>query len=109
VATNQGENYTDSVSATDPDGDKLTYSVVQQGSKGTVTINPDTGRYVYVPTAGAAGNDTFVLGVSDGNFVTELTVKIHIETPITIAGDTQKAETSEGDERQAQAKERCQS
>lgn len=97
VTTNQGENYTDTVSATDADGDKLTYSVVQQGSKGTVTINPDTGRYVYVPTAGAAGDDTFVLGVSDGNFTTELTVRIHIETPITVSGDTQKAETSEGD------------
>jgi VCBS repeat-containing protein len=97
VTTNQGENYTDTVSATDADGDKLTYSVVQQGSKGTVTINPDTGRYVYVPTAGAAGDDTFVLGVSDGNFTTELTVRIHIETPITVSGDTQKTETSEGD------------
>jgi VCBS repeat-containing protein len=97
VTTNQGENYTDTVSATDADGDKLTYSVVQQGSKGEVTINPETGRYVYVPKTGAAGDDSFVLGVTDGNFTTELTIKMHIESPITVSTETQKAETSQGD------------
>ena len=51
----------------DGDGDQLTFSIVSQGQKGTTTIDPSTGRYLYSPRQGEAGNDTFVIGVSDEN------------------------------------------
>ena len=58
---------TGSLNATDTDGDPLVYSVVTQGSKGTVTItNTATGAYKYVPNANANGQDTFTFRVNDG-------------------------------------------
>ncbi|MCB9498232.1 MAG: tandem-95 repeat protein [Erysipelotrichaceae bacterium] len=86
--TNQNNNYTGSVVATDADGDSLTYSIVSQGNKGTATVDPLTGRYQYAPDEGKAGNDAFIIGVSDGNFTSEVTVNVHIESDITIASGT---------------------
>nr|WP_281272223.1 cadherin-like beta sandwich domain-containing protein [Paenibacillus flagellatus] len=55
------------LSAADADGDPLTYSLVSQGSKGTVSIdNSITGDYTYTPNAGAAGVDTFTFKANDG-------------------------------------------
>lgn len=87
-STNQNTNYNGSVTATDSNGDLLTYSIVTQGSKGNATIDPSTGRYQYIPTNGAVGNDSFVVGVSDGNFTTEVVINVHIETEITIPNAT---------------------
>lgn len=95
--TNQNTNYTGSVLATDADGDSLTYSVVSQGSKGTVTIDPLTGRYQYAPTEGQAGNDTFIIGVSDGNFTSEVSVNVHIESDISIASGTLTLSVAQND------------
>ncbi len=88
IATDQNNNYTGQVVATDGDGDSLTYSIVSQGQKGIVTIDSSTGRYLYSPNENAAGNDSFVLGVSDGNFVTEVVISVHIESDITIPYST---------------------
>lgn len=95
--TNQNTNYTGSVLATDADGDSLTYSVVSQGSKGTITIDPLTGRYQYAPTEGQAGNDTFIIGVSDGNFTSEVSVNVHIESDISIASGTLTLSVAQND------------
>ena len=86
--TNQNNDYVGQVTALDGDGDQLTFSIVSQGQKGTTTIDPSTGRYLYSPRQGEAGNDTFVIGVSDENFVSEVQVKVHIESEITIPHST---------------------
>ncbi|BBA70568.1 Ig domain-containing protein [Geobacter sulfurreducens] len=58
---------TGTLSASDVDGDALTYSIVSQGSKGAVTItNAATGAYRYTPVADATGNDSFTFKVTDG-------------------------------------------
>lgn len=55
------------LSASDGDGDDLTYSIVTQGTKGTVTINnAATGEYTYTPNANATGADSFTFKVNDG-------------------------------------------
>lgn len=92
--TNQNSNYTGTVHATDADGDSLTYSIISQGNKGTATVDSLTGRYQYAPNAGESGNDTFVIGVTDGNFTTEVVVNVHIESDITVPNGTITIETT---------------
>jgi hypothetical protein len=56
-----------SVRATDIDGDPLTYAIVANATKGTVTItNPATGAFLYVPNADATGSDAFTFKANDG-------------------------------------------
>ncbi len=84
IITNQNQTYFGQVSASDVDGDLLEYQIVSQPSKGSVTINPSTGEYSYVPNKDAAGDDSFILGAFDGNFTTKVEVKVHIESEITV-------------------------
>ncbi|MEO5372521.1 MAG: Ig-like domain-containing protein [Magnetococcus sp. DMHC-1] len=54
------------LSATDADGHTLTYTIVSNGSKGTVSVtNSGTGAYTYTPTTGATGADSFTFKASD--------------------------------------------
>lgn len=53
---------------TDPDGNKLTYTIVQGPANGTLTINPN-GTYYYKPTnefAESGGVDSFIVVADDG-------------------------------------------
>ncbi len=50
----------------DDDGDALTYKLDGPPSKGAVEINSTTGAFIYIPTAGLAGNDSFTFKVNDG-------------------------------------------
>jgi VCBS repeat-containing protein len=55
------------LSATDADGNALTYRVVTPASKGTVTVtNASTGAYTYTPLSNATGTDTFTFRANDG-------------------------------------------
>lgn len=66
---------TGSVTATDPDGNTLTYSAPASTSKGGVTVNASTGTFTYTPTATARQNaasgsaadkqDSFTVTVTD--------------------------------------------
>lgn len=54
---------------TDPDGNKLTYKIVQGPANGTLTINPN-GTYYYKPTnefAESGGVDNFIVVADDGH------------------------------------------
>ncbi|MEJ2866384.1 Ig-like domain-containing protein [Actinomycetospora sp. OC33-EN08] len=60
---------TGNLNATDPDGDRLTYSVIGQPARGTVVVQPD-GTFVYTPDAALArtgGTDTFTVLVRDNS------------------------------------------
>ncbi|MBP1965362.1 polysaccharide lyase family 8 super-sandwich domain-containing protein [Paenibacillus aceris] len=55
------------LSASDADGDALTYSIVTNGTKGNAVVtDPATGAFTYTPTTGSTGTDTFTFRVSDG-------------------------------------------
>lgn len=55
-----------SVSATDVDGDALTYGKKTDPVHGTVAVNAD-GTYTYTPDLNYNGTDVFTIEVSDGN------------------------------------------
>ncbi|MEC0266091.1 Ig-like domain-containing protein [Paenibacillus anseongense] len=58
---------TGKLSASDPDGDQLQFSIVSNGALGTVQLlNSTTGDFVYTPNPGATGNDSFTFKASDG-------------------------------------------
>ena len=55
------------LSASDPDNDALTYSIVTAASKGNVSItNTSTGAFEYAPNLEMTGTDSFTFKVSDG-------------------------------------------
>ena len=60
------------VTATDPDGDTLSFSVQSNASNGTATIDSDTGAWEYTPDNGYTGNDNFSYQISDGNGGTDI-------------------------------------
>lgn len=56
---------TDMLSASDSNGDSLTYSLDQQAMLGTVTVD-DNGQFTYQPKAEVTGSDSFTYMVTDG-------------------------------------------
>jgi VCBS repeat-containing protein len=52
--------------ATDPDGDALSYSLAQAPSHGSVVIDAD-GHYAYTPAPGFHGTDSFLARVQDAD------------------------------------------
>ncbi|MDP1681402.1 MAG: Ig-like domain-containing protein [Burkholderiales bacterium] len=52
--------------ATDQDGDTLTYRIVNQGTRGTTTMNAATGAFTYTPQANVTGSDSFTFAANDG-------------------------------------------
>lgn len=70
---------TDMLSATDENGDDLTYSLDQQAMLGVVSIDAN-GEFTYQPNAEVTGNDSFTYMVTDGvNPAVGGTVNINIE------------------------------
>ncbi len=65
-ATNEDTNFTGTLTATDVDGDTLTYAKVGNVSHGTLTVN-ENGSFVYSPTANYNGTDSFTYQAKDGN------------------------------------------
>ena len=60
------ETATGTFSATDADGDPLTYALVDMPANGMVTLSGTGDQdYAYVPDAGFVGSDTFTYAASD--------------------------------------------
>src|SRR4051812_10764504 len=80
LTTNEDTAATGSFSASDVDGDALTYSIVTNGAKGTATItNASTGAFSYTPNLNANGSDSVTFRVSDGTLTSNTaTVSITI-------------------------------
>jgi hypothetical protein len=55
------------LTATDSDEDPLTYTIVENGTKGTAAIADETNsEFIYTPTPDANGTDSFTYKVNDG-------------------------------------------
>ncbi|PLP59418.1 hypothetical protein CYK37_08820 [Mesorhizobium loti] len=79
IVTNEDAPFTGTLpTATDVDGDALTYGAGGTApSHGTVTINPN-GSYTYTPAANFSGSDTFTYTVTDGTATVEYTVTVTV-------------------------------
>jgi VCBS repeat-containing protein len=67
LSTTEDIPKTGSVSATDVDGDSLTYSFTQAPIHGSASIDAASGAFVYTPALDYVGSDSFVAAVSDGH------------------------------------------
>lgn len=66
-STVENSQFRGTLSASDPDGDPLTYRIVQNGRLGSAVIsNSSTGAFTYTPSRGASGTDVFSFKVNDG-------------------------------------------
>jgi outer membrane protein assembly factor BamB len=77
-----GQVLTTASGTLDPDGDPLTFTLVTQPSRGTVTF-ASTGVMTYTPAAGQTGDDTFEIQASDerARSTSNGTIVIHIQNP----------------------------
>ncbi len=66
VSTNAGTAVNGTLSASDTDGDSLTFAVVTNPGHGTVSItNAATGAFTYTPASGFSGSDSFTFRATD--------------------------------------------
>jgi predicted outer membrane lipoprotein len=91
---NENTTVTGTLSATDSDGDTLTYSIVTNGTLGTAAITETaTGAYTYTPNKDESGSDSFTFKANDGTTdsnVATITVTITVNNPpVANAGDDQ--------------------
>ncbi|MGO4270507.1 Ig-like domain-containing protein, partial [Paenibacillus sp. TAF58] len=93
LTTPQNSAVSGTLSASDANGDPLTYSIVSNGILGTAVVtNPSTGAFTYTPSPGAFGTDTFVFIVNDGyenSDVSTMTVRLLDVTPPMTTDDGQ--------------------
>jgi len=72
IKATTGQTYNGSVSATDVNGDTLTYSAGAGPTNGTLVVSTN-GTFTYTPNAMYLGSDSFGVSVSDGNDGTDST------------------------------------
>ncbi len=83
--TDLGVVLSGALSATDVDGDALTYSLSAGPANGTATVAAD-GAYTYTPIDGFSGADSFTFAVSDGAESSTAVVSITVNPANLVAG-----------------------
>lgn len=88
------------VQGLDPAGDTLSYVLMSDGALGNVSLDPDSGAYIYTPDADQIGSDRFTFMVSDGTHDSNrATVNVTIlhEDQVCRYGDTVPGVDDDGD------------
>ncbi|MDE2593980.1 MAG: tandem-95 repeat protein, partial [Burkholderiales bacterium] len=80
VTTNEDKPVSGHVTATDADGDTLTFAKGSDPAHGSVTVNAD-GTWTYTPAKDYNGSDSFTVTVSDGQSTTTSTINVGV-TPV---------------------------
>jgi hypothetical protein len=80
ISTVEDTNAAATLSAIDPDGDAVTYTVVSAPAKGTLTGTAP--NLTYRPTANATGNDSFTYRASDGSLNSDTVTVSIVITPV---------------------------
>ncbi len=82
VSTNENKAVSGTLSASDSDGDTLTFAIAGQPAHGTVSItNTSTGAFTYTPTTNFYGSDSFTFSATDsvGNVSNTATESVTIK------------------------------
>jgi Bacterial Ig domain len=93
--TKEATDLSAQVTATDPTGEALTFASTSNPSHGTLVSFGTNGAFVYRPTPGVTGDDTFGVRVTDaaGNQVAgTVTITVHANRPPTAVNDVQRAD-----------------
>ncbi|WP_369983893.1 Ig-like domain-containing protein [Thalassolituus sp.] len=77
INTNEDTQGAVSLSATDVEGDTLTWAVTSQGSSGTAAVS--AGSVTYQPATDFFGSDSFVVAVNDGDENVTVTINVTVE------------------------------
>jgi large repetitive protein len=81
------------VLARDVDGDPLVFSLLTTPQRGAVELEPASGAFTYRPQRDFHGEDSFVVGVSDGQEMAKATVRLTL-APVNDAPVAQEAQFS---------------
>ena len=82
VTTAEDTDYSGTATATDVNGDTLSYSILAVPSHGTATmVDSSAGTFTYSPNTNYNGNDSFTFTASDGSLLDTATVTVTI-TPV---------------------------
>ena len=89
VTTSEDKPVTITLSASDADGDELTYTIVSQPNYGILTGTPP--NLIYTPNNKYAGSDTFSFKVNDGTIDSSIaTISVFVVTMVEIYDDNLK-------------------
>ncbi|HAW93864.1 MULTISPECIES: Ig-like domain-containing protein [unclassified Arsukibacterium] len=79
--TETDEAISDKLQASDPENDRLRYTLVMAAESGMVNVQSD-GQFVYTPGSEFTGNDSFAVAITDGENVVEATVSIDVQVAV---------------------------
>ena len=85
IATDLGISVSGALSASDIDGDALSFSLASGPANGTATVAAD-GAYTYTPAAGYFGDDSFTFSVSDGAEASTAVMTVSVNPANLISG-----------------------
>ena len=90
LTTDEDTAVSGQVTATDIDGDVMSYAVTTVPQNGVLVLNAATGEFTYTPNANYNGSDSFEVTISDGNGgTTTSTVTVGVtpanDAPIAVA------------------------
>lgn len=74
-----GATISGTLSGADADGDAIRYSIVQQPSVGTLTLDTTTGAFQYASSASGAGAVTVTFAVTDGASTSQGTLQFQYQ------------------------------
>ena len=98
ISTNEDTHKTITFTASDADGDSLTWSTQSQASQGTV-YQYSAGGFGYTPSSNYSGSDSFVVRVSDGALTDSITINVTVyavaDAPIISQGSSTSIVTDE--------------
>ena len=96
IKVSDGNTATITLAATDADGDALTYKVVTQATKGTVTISNNVATYTV--NENADGSDSFTYAANDGTVDSApATVSVSITGDFVLSGEISSKRTLTSD------------
>ncbi|MFM2092796.1 MAG: hypothetical protein RLZZ127_3285, partial [Planctomycetota bacterium] len=78
AATTEDRSVSGGVVASDADGDVLAFQAGPVTAGASLTVDPQTGAWIYQPPADLTGTDTFTIRVSDGKALAETLVAVLI-------------------------------